>query len=110
MFFFLPLPLLEKAELAALQGHGQSGTKSRMSLNHLFLQFLLPLLIEKMDSDLQSAKLDSLQTLVRRHPSLPSAHSWTVPVAANHSQAPLLYLAAKDSPFQSLACNFQDPS
>ncbi|OXB67362.1 hypothetical protein ASZ78_010920 [Callipepla squamata] len=29
-----------------------------------FAEFLLPLLIEKMDSDLQSAKLDSLQTLV----------------------------------------------
>nr|XP_009663853.1 PREDICTED: MMS19 nucleotide excision repair protein homolog [Struthio camelus australis] len=29
----------------------------------LFAEFLLPLLIEKMDSDLQSAKLDSLQTL-----------------------------------------------
>lgn len=29
------------------------------------LQFLLPLLIEKLDSDVQSAKLDSLQTLVR---------------------------------------------
>ncbi|KAM6347933.1 MMS19 nucleotide excision repair protein homolog isoform 3-T3 [Alca torda] len=28
-----------------------------------FAEFLLPLLIEKMDSDLQSAKLDSLQTL-----------------------------------------------
>lgn len=97
VFLFLPLPLLVKAELAALQGHGQSGTKNRMSFNHLFLQFLLPLLIEKMDSDLQSAKLDSLQTLVRRHPPLPPAHSWTVPVIANHSQVPLLYLAAKDS-------------
>lgn len=30
-----------------------------------FLQFLLPLVIEKLDSDVQSAKLDSLQTLVR---------------------------------------------
>lgn len=29
------------------------------------LQFLLPLIIEKLDSDVQSAKLDSLQTLVR---------------------------------------------
>ncbi|NXK95056.1 MMS19 protein, partial [Formicarius rufipectus] len=29
----------------------------------LFAEFLLPLLIEKLDSDLQSAKLDSLQTL-----------------------------------------------
>ena len=28
-------------------------------------QFLLPLIIEKLDSDVQSAKLDSLQTLVR---------------------------------------------
>jgi len=80
-----------------------------MSLNHLFLQFLLPLLIEKMDSDLQSAKLDSLQTLVRRDPPLPSAHSWAVPVAANHLQAPLLYLAAKDSPLPSLVYNSQDP-
>lgn len=31
----------------------------------LHFQFLLPLIIEKMDSDVQSAKLDSLQTLVR---------------------------------------------
>uniref|UniRef100_A0A669EYI0 MMS19 nucleotide excision repair protein n=1 Tax=Oreochromis niloticus TaxID=8128 RepID=A0A669EYI0_ORENI len=30
-----------------------------------FAEFLLPLLIEKLDSDVQSAKLDSLQTLVR---------------------------------------------
>lgn len=30
------------------------------------LQFLLPLIIEKLDSDVQSAKLDSLQTLVRK--------------------------------------------
>lgn len=29
------------------------------------LQFLLPLIIEKLDSDVQSAKLDSLQTLVK---------------------------------------------
>lgn len=77
-----------------------------MSLNHLFLQFLLPLLIEKLDSDLQSAKLDSLQTLVRRDPPLPLAHSWTVPVAANHLQAPLLYLAAKVSHLQSLVYSF----
>lgn len=39
------------------------------------LQFLLPLLIEKLDSELQSAKLDSLQTLVRRDPLLLSAYS-----------------------------------
>lgn len=31
-------------------------------------QFLLPLLIEKLDSDVQSAKVDSMQTLVK-HPS-----------------------------------------
>lgn len=30
-----------------------------------FLQFLLPLIIEKLDSDVQSSKLDSLLTLVR---------------------------------------------
>lgn len=49
-----------------------------------------------MDSDLQSAKLDSLQTLVRRDPPLPSAHSWPVPAVA-----PLLCLTAQDSPLQS---------
>uniref|UniRef100_A0A667YA59 MMS19 nucleotide excision repair protein n=1 Tax=Myripristis murdjan TaxID=586833 RepID=A0A667YA59_9TELE len=31
-----------------------------------FAEFLLPLIIEKLDSDVQSAKLDSLQTLVRK--------------------------------------------
>lgn len=33
--------------------------------DYVLLQFLLPLIIEKLDSDVQSAKLDSLQTLVR---------------------------------------------
>lgn len=32
---------------------------------YTIFQFLLPLIIEKLDSDVQSAKLDSLQTLVR---------------------------------------------
>lgn len=35
------------------------------SIFSVLLQFLLPLIIEKLDSDVQSAKLDSLQTLVR---------------------------------------------
>lgn len=30
-------------------------------------QFLVPLLIEKLDSDVQNAKVDSLQTLVKHH-------------------------------------------
>lgn len=32
----------------------------------LSLQFLLPLIIEKLDSDVPSAKLDSMETLVRK--------------------------------------------
>uniref|UniRef100_A0A8D0GZM9 MMS19 nucleotide excision repair protein n=1 Tax=Sphenodon punctatus TaxID=8508 RepID=A0A8D0GZM9_SPHPU len=39
------------------------GLRSVLASTPLFAEFLLPLLIEKMDSDLQSAKLDSLQTL-----------------------------------------------
>lgn len=37
-----------------------------MYFDDALLQFLLPLIIEKLDSDVQSAKLDSLQTLVRK--------------------------------------------
>lgn len=36
-----------------------------MCFDGVLLQFLLPLIIEKLDSDVQSAKLDSLQTLVK---------------------------------------------
>lgn len=36
-----------------------------MCFDGVSLQFLLPLIIEKLDSDVQSAKLDSLQTLVK---------------------------------------------
>lgn len=36
-----------------------------LKIVYVVLQFLLPLIIEKLDSDVQSAKLDSLQTLVR---------------------------------------------
>lgn len=36
-----------------------------MYFDDVLLQFLLPLIIEKLDSDVQSAKLDSLQTLVK---------------------------------------------
>lgn len=48
---------------------GVNGARKTVSVHVLFLpalsQFLLPLIIEKLDSDVQSAKLDSLQTLVR---------------------------------------------
>ncbi|KAM5141580.1 MMS19 nucleotide excision repair protein homolog [Mantella aurantiaca] len=39
------------------------GLRAVLSATPRFAEFLLPLLIEKMDSDIQSAKLDSLQTL-----------------------------------------------
>lgn len=41
-------------------------TLSQAEIFPSFLQFLLPLLIEKVDSEILSAKLDSLQTLVSR--------------------------------------------
>lgn len=41
-------------------------TLSQAEVFPSFLQFLLPLLIEKVDSEILSAKLDSLQTLVSR--------------------------------------------
>ncbi|KAJ6669191.1 hypothetical protein lerEdw1_008000 [Lerista edwardsae] len=39
------------------------GLRAVLTSTPAFAEFLLPLLIEKMDSDVQSAKLDSLQTL-----------------------------------------------
>ncbi|XP_075699162.1 MMS19 nucleotide excision repair protein homolog isoform X2 [Rhinoderma darwinii] len=39
------------------------GLRAVLSSTPRFAEFLLPLLIEKMDSDIQSAKLDALQTL-----------------------------------------------
>ncbi|XP_063290261.1 MMS19 nucleotide excision repair protein homolog isoform X1 [Pelobates fuscus] len=39
------------------------GLRAVLTSTPRFAEFLLPLLIEKMDSDIQSAKLDSLQTL-----------------------------------------------
>uniref|UniRef100_A0A8C5Q3D9 MMS19 nucleotide excision repair protein n=1 Tax=Leptobrachium leishanense TaxID=445787 RepID=A0A8C5Q3D9_9ANUR len=39
------------------------GLRAVLTATPRFAEFLLPLLIEKMDSDVQSAKLDSLQTL-----------------------------------------------
>ncbi|XP_041426980.1 MMS19 nucleotide excision repair protein homolog isoform X2 [Xenopus laevis] len=39
------------------------GLRAVLASTSRFAEFLLPLLIEKMDSDVQSAKLDSLQTL-----------------------------------------------
>ncbi|XP_053168442.1 MMS19 nucleotide excision repair protein homolog isoform X2 [Hemicordylus capensis] len=39
------------------------GLRAVLTSTPVFAEFLLPLLIEKMDSDVQSAKLDSLQTL-----------------------------------------------
>ncbi|KAM9326174.1 MMS19 nucleotide excision repair protein homolog [Gastrophryne carolinensis] len=39
------------------------GLRAVLAATPRFAEFLLPLLIEKMDSDVQSAKLDSLQTL-----------------------------------------------